>query len=255
MIKNIVKKIIPFHLRYYIRQVILSSSVNENTLLKKEFYSWFIKEGDTVFDVGANMGNRVKTFLGFNARVIAVEPQKSCIQYLRLMFGKKITLITKGLGAREGIKKFYISDSSTISTFSEEYIQAVKKSGRFSKNKWDKTEEIEITTLDNLIQLYGVPAFIKIDVEGFEKEVLSGLTQKINSLSFEYCIPEQLNQVIDCINLLTISNPKMKFNFSIGETMKFELQTWLNADEMLALVKSEKFLSTGFGDVYGKNFE
>ena len=47
----------------------------------------------------------------------------------------------------------------------------------------------------------------------------------------------------------------MKFNFSIGETMKFELQTWLNAEEMLAMMKSEKFLSTGFGDVYGKNFE
>jgi len=186
--------------------------------------------------------------------VVAVEPQKSCYKYLKLMFGNKIQLVTKGLGAKEETKKFFIADSSTISTFSENYIKAVKDSGRFGNNTWNKTEEIEMTTLDNLIQLYGVPAFIKIDVEGFEKEVLSGLTKKINALSFEYCVPEQLSQAIDCINVLTVSNPAMKFNFSAGESMKLEMDNWLTAPDMLKFMNADQFSNTGFGDIYGKNF-
>jgi FkbM family methyltransferase len=254
MIKTAFKKIIPFHLRYYIRQVLFPATVNENIPLRKEFYSYFIKEGDWVFDVGANMGNRVKAFLDLKAKVVAVEPQKSCYKYLKLMYGKKIQLITKGLGAKEETKVFYIADSSTISTFSEDYIKAVKTSGRFGNNTWNKTEEIEMTTLDKLIQIYGVPAFIKIDVEGFEKEVLSGLTKKINALSFEYCVPEQLSQAIGCIKILAVSNPSMKFNFSTGESMKLESSNWLPAAEMLSFMNSDNFISTGFGDIYGKNF-
>ncbi len=239
---------------YYLRHKLLPASVNQNTGLYKNFYSWFIKEGDWVFDVGANYGNRIKAFLQLNANVVAIEPQESCYKFLKLMFGKKIHLVTKGLGTKEETRKFFIGDSSTISSFSEEYIKAVKDSGRFANNNWSKTAEIQMTTLDNLISQFGVPSFIKIDVEGFEKEVLTGLTQKIKALSFEYCAPEQLEQALDCIRILSTSNPKMKYNYSTGESMKFQLENWLMADEMIRLVESEKFIITGFGDVYGKNF-
>jgi hypothetical protein len=67
MIKEAVKKIIPFHLRYYLRHKLFPASVNQDTGLRKNFYSWFIKEGDLVFDIGANYGNRVKAFLQLNA--------------------------------------------------------------------------------------------------------------------------------------------------------------------------------------------
>jgi len=254
MIKAVVKRIIPFHIRFYLRHKLFPSSVSQDTGLRKNFYAWFIKEGDWVFDVGANYGNRIKAFLQLNANVVAVEPQESCYKFLRLMFGKKIHLVTKGLGAKEETRKFFIADSSTVSTFSEEYIKAVKDSGRFGDNNWSKTAEIKMTTLDNLISQFGVPAFIKIDVEGFEKEVLSGLTQKIKALSFEYCVPEQHEQALDCIRVLLASNPDMKYNYSTGESMKFELDDWLIADEMIRLVRSEKFVTTGFGDIYGKNF-
>jgi hypothetical protein len=99
-----------------------------------------------------------------------------------------------------------------------------------------------------------MPVFIKIDVEGFEKEVLSGLTKRINTLSFEYCVPEQLQQAIDCINILAESNPSMKFNFSIGESMEFNTDNWLPASEMIEFMNTAQFINTGFGDVYGKNF-
>jgi FkbM family methyltransferase len=255
MIKPALKKILPFHVRYYLRHKLFPSSVDQGAALRKDFYSGFIKEKDLVFDIGANYGNRIKAFLALKANVVAVEPQRSCYKFLRLMFGKRIHLITKGLGAKEETRKFFIADSSTVSTFSEDFIKAMKNSGRFGENEWNKTAEIEMTTLDKLITQYGVPAFIKIDVEGFEREVLSGLTQKIKALCFEYCVPEQMEQTLECISLLAVSNPRMKYNFSIGESMKFEMKKWLSAFDMLRVMNSEKFISTGFGDVYGKNFE
>jgi FkbM family methyltransferase len=233
----------------------MPASVNHDIPLRMEFYSQFVKQGDWVFDVGANYGNRIKAFLGLKANVVAIEPQESCYKFLRLMFGNKIKLVTKGLGAKEETRKFFIADSSTVSTFSEEYIHAMKNSGRFGGNNWNRTAEIQMTTLDNLINEFGVPAFIKIDVEGFEKEVLSGLSKKIKALSFEYCIPEQLEQTLYCIRLLSVSNPEMKFNYSTGESMQFAMKDWITAGDMQALVNSEKFISTGFGDIYGKNFE
>lgn len=254
MLKAAIKKIIPDYLRLYFRHKFLPSTVGQDNTLRTEFYSRFIRKGDCVFDVGANYGNRINAFLALGAKVVAVEPQESCYKFLRLKFGKKIELVTKGLGAKEEKRKFFIADSSTVSTFSEEYIHAVQQSGRFGENKWDRIEDIEMTTLDNLIVKYGMPAFIKIDVEGFEKEVLSGLSQKIRALSFEYCVPEQQVQTGDCIRLLAVSNPEMKFNFSTGETMKLELSEWLGPDEMLRLMDSDKFIRTGFGDVYGQHF-
>ena len=49
-----------------------------------------------------------------------------------------------------------------------------------------KTVRVPVTTLDALIDRYGSPSFIKLDVEGFEVEALAGLTQPVPALSFEF---------------------------------------------------------------------
>ena len=107
-----------------------------------------------------------------------------------------------------------------------------------------------MTTLDALIAEYGKPAFIKIDVEGFELQVLNGLSQPIRYISFEYTVPEQTQNAIDCMMRLSSLDKDIKFNYSVEESMKWALKTWLSTEEMIEHVKTAAFNKIGFGDIY-----
>jgi len=216
---------------------------------RRNFYRQFINPGDLVFDVGANVGNRVEAFLNIGAKVIAVEPQEACYSVLEEKFGKKIQIIKLGLGEKDEVKDFYVSDENTISSFSKEWIDSVKDN-RFKGNNWESPIKIEITTLDKLIMNYGHPKFIKIDVEGFELQVLLGLTQKIELISFEYTVPEQTNAIFDCLNQIELYNYEIECNYSIGESMEMQSSTWQAPVDFKNHILTDSFQLTGFGDIY-----
>ena len=218
----------------------------------KIFYSNFIKKNDLIFDVGANVGNRISTMLLLGARVIAIEPQKSCQLVLQAKFGNKIILIKEGLSSKIEKKIFYISNASVLSSFSKDWINNVSES-RFNQYKWTESNEIQMTTIDNLIYKYGVPKFIKIDVEGYELEVLKGLSKNIEMISFEYAVPENIDQAMLCIERLYEINKNIILNFSIGESLIYELDSWLNYQEFIILMNSKYFQNSEFGDIYVKS--
>lgn len=223
--------------------------LNENFIkVGEEFYRNFIKPEDLVFDVGANYGNRVALFLGLEAKLVAIEPQKKCVVYLKNKF-KELQIEAVGLGAKNELKTFYEADHSVLSTFSGDYIEKVKNT-RHKTSIWTKKNEIQIVTLDELIVKYGHPVFIKIDVEGYEYEVLSGLNQKTGAISFEYNVPELNDTVLQCVDKLQQLGYS-HFNYSIGESMVFA-QSWLCYDDFLKCLKQEDFLNSSFGDVYVK---
>jgi FkbM family methyltransferase len=219
---------------------------------RKRFYGQFVKPNDLCFDVGANFGNRIAPLLAIGARVLAVEPQEICYVYLQFRFRNKIILVKKGVDEKPGIKKFYISDSSTISSFSDEWISTVKQN-RFIDHTWSRSIDVEMTTLDSLISQHGVPAFIKIDVEGYELEALRGLSKPIKMISFEYTIPEQTYKIRECIKVVVLFSPNILCNYSVGESMEWALTKWLLATDFLEHIKTNDFLETGFGDIYLKN--
>ncbi len=214
------------------------------------FYKQFVKSDDLVFDVGANIGNRIDAFLSCGAKVVAVEPQPLCTTMLEQKFGNKIFLEKIGLGDKEGELEMHLATDTTVSTFNKEFI-SIKKN-RFKYSEWNNTIKVQVSTLDQLIQKHGTPRFCKIDVEGFELHVLKGLNTPIPLISFEYCVPEMLQQSLKCIEQLIELSPTGKFNYSIGETMKWALTAWMNFTAFTNHVQTPEFQETLFGDIYFK---
>lgn len=217
---------------------------------RRLFYSNFLKAGDIFFDVGANLGNRVEPVLAIGGiKVVAIEPQEQCYNYLKKKFGNKITIINKGLSSQVGIQNMYIGDVSTVSSFSKKFVDESQKSKRFGDVEWNTEQSIEMTTLDILIETLGVPKFIKIDVEGYEFEVLKGLTKPVEYISFEYNVPEMLGNAINCIEYVASIMP-IKCNYSEGDTMILALKEWISVEEMISLVNKKQFLDSIYGDIY-----
>lgn len=218
-----------------------------------QFYSQFIKEGHLCFDIGANIGNRIEVFAEIGATVVAVEPQRSCCRVLRRKFGnnQNVHVVNKALDKTVGTREFFIDRSHTLSSMSKEWITAVRHSGRFSSHDWDDKVTVETTTLDLLIKEYGKPNFCKIDVEGFEFEVLQGLSQPIETVSFEF-VSERIRPSLRCIDYLS-NLGKAEFNYCLGDSTDFALPTWVDADDMTDALQALPNELAVQGDIYARS--
>lgn len=172
----------------------------------------------------------MRVWRGLGARVIAVEPQPDCLRVLRLFFGRdqEVTIVPGAVGAKPGRAQLAMSTATpTVSSMSPGWITSVTRDDSFARVRWDRSIEVEVTTLDDLIAAHGVPAFCKIDVEGFEADVLAGLTQPLPALSFEY-VPSAHDASMEALRLVERLGDYV-YNYSPIETMRFASPRWLEA--------------------------
>lgn len=211
------------------------------------FYGQFVGEGGLAFDVGANVGDKTAVCRALGARVVAFEPQPLCLRLLNKRFAGDagVTVVAEGISDQAGVLPMSVCDSAkTISTFNPEW-----KEGRFSDFRWSSQIEVPVITLDEAIARYGVPDFIKIDVEGFEEQVLRGLSQPAGSVSFEF-VKEYAGATGRCLDLLSALGYR-EFNCALGSETQYVFEQWTSAAEVLAFItQSEDQLLQG--DIYAR---
>src|SRR5262245_30710904 len=145
-----------------------------------QLYGRFVTRGDLVFDVGAHVGDRVAAFRRLGARVVAVEPQPALVRTLKLLYSRDtaVAIEAVAVGRHAGTVELKLNvDNPTVSTASPAFVEAAHGAPGWEGQAWTRSIQVPLTTLDALMARYGRPAFIKIDVEGFEAEALAGLTR------------------------------------------------------------------------------
>ena len=210
----------------------------------------FVRRGDLVFDIGAHVGDRVASFRRLGARVVAVEPQPAMVKVLKLFYGRSadVAIEMQAVGRKAGTTSMMINvDNTTVSSASLDFIDAAREAPGWKKQRWTRSVSVRLTTLDELIDRHGLPAFIKIDVEGFEAEVLAGLTHAVNALSFEFTTIQR-DVALACIERC-VAMGYTRFNAALGEGQNFVNADWVGSEEIVRWLTGLPYAANS-GDVY-----
>ncbi len=211
-------------------------------------YTDLIAPSATVFDIGAHNGHKAELFLSLGAKVVCFEPRPEAYSLLRykFQFNRNVHAMNVALADKESVSTLSICSSDpTVSTMSSEY-----KTGRFADKNYDRNIEVRTETLDRMIQKFGKPAYCKIDVEGFEMQVLSGLSQKVGLISFEFA-SEFLNEAGRCVRRLQELGYR-DFNWCDGENVNFAGE-WIEGESLISNLRNaiEK-RSDLWGDIWAR---
>jgi hypothetical protein len=113
-------------------------------------------------------------------------------------------------------------------------VEGVRHAPRFAGVTWDGWTPVRVTTLDALTARFGRPSFCKLDVEGSELAALTGLTQAIPVVTFEY-IPAQRQAAQACLARLE-SLDRYEYNWTEREVPRLRSAGWLSSKAMASLL-------------------
>ncbi len=218
----------------------------------RRFYRDFVPPGALCFDLGAHVGGRTQAFLDLGARVVAVEPQPLCAALLRLRWKRnpRVVVLEQAVGARPGVGVLHLNPRNpTLSGLAGASWRRRMAAAARGRERWERSLPVAVTTLDRLIRDWGEPTFCKIDVEGWEAEVLAGLSRPLACLSVEFLsfAPEIARACLERLEALG----SYRFNWSLAETLRLERPAWVRGDAARAALLAPAGRVVG-GDLYAR---
>lgn len=215
------------------------------------FLSKLVEPEWRYFDIGANAGTETSIFLRLKARqVISVEPDRDNARHLRSKFKRnpKVIVIERAAGEKEEKKTFYVTDKgSSYNTLSTKWKESLENPShnRFGMKASFDNYDVTVTTLDALIDAYGEPDCIKIDVEGGELDTIKGLSKSVPLLWFEANFPQFKPETIEAIRRLAALDRSTRFNYTVQALydpgVHFIMPAWSQADEIISHLKTTPF--------------
>jgi FkbM family methyltransferase len=197
--------------------------------------------GDLIFDIGANEGFKTDLFLRLGARVVAIDPDETNQSILRERFlklrlvRKPLVIVGKAVSDKIAVETMWIDGpGSAVNTLSQKWATTLK--GNKARHTcghcgldFARQKTVETTTIEDLIHAHGVPKFIKIDVEGYELNVIRSLKRPVEYLSFEVNLPEFRPEGLQCVDLLGRLAVSGKFNYAVDCEQGLALEQWSSA--------------------------
>jgi hypothetical protein len=104
------------------------------------------------------------------------------VRTLQARWGRdsRLTILPVGLADKPDVLTLLEATDHVVTTMSDDYASRTKYGNTFVRGR-----EVRVVTLEHLVQMFGVPDFVKIDVEGFERQVLAGMETAVPMLSFK----------------------------------------------------------------------
>lgn len=204
------------------------------------------------YDIGANAGLYTESNLVLNPKseFILVEANPALCSTLVKKFkdNPNVKIINSCVSDTSGkMLEFFLGDLDVLSTASKDWVL----NSRFSNRNYSRSILVKSISVEDLIKTYGESDRMKIDVEGYEKTVILGISKHIGDLSFEWA-EESKTDILDSVSHL-FSIGYTEFCISEKDNYTFMPTYYLSYEDIkLSLSSLDPSRKTRWGMIFAK---